>query len=35
MNRLKWAQDHKAMDWNQVIFSDKTTIRLNYIKGLL
>jgi transposase len=33
--RLKWAQDHKAMDWNQVIFSDETTVRLNSVKGLV
>ena len=35
MNRLKWAPDHKAMDWNQVIFTHETTIRLNCVKGLL
>ena len=35
MSRLKWAQDPKAMNWNQVSFSDETTIRLNCVKGLL
>ena len=35
MNHLKWACDHKAMNWKQVIFSDETTIRLICIKGLL
>ena len=34
MNRLKWAQDHKAIDWNQVIISNETTILLNCVKGL-
>ena len=34
-NRLKWAQHHKATDWNEVIFSDETTIRLNSVKGLV
>ena len=34
-NRLKWAQHHKAIDWNQVIFSDETTIRLNSVKELV
>jgi transposase len=33
--RLKWAQDHRATNWNQVIFSDETTIRLNSVKGLV
>ena len=31
----KWARDLTAMHWNQVIFSDETTIRLNCVKGLL
>ena len=31
-NRLKWAHDHKAMNWNQVVFTDETTIRLNCVK---
>ena len=35
MNRFQWVQGHKAMDWNQVIFSNQTTIRLNCVKGLL
>ena len=35
MNCLKWAQDHKATDWNQVILSDETIIHLNLGKGLL
>ena len=34
-NHLRWAQHHKATDWNQVIFSDETTIRLNSVKGLV
>ena len=34
-NRLRWAQHHKATDWNQVIFSNETTVRLNSIKGLV
>ena len=32
--RLQWAQDHQTMDWDQVIFSDETTIRLNSVKGM-
>ena len=35
MNHLKRAQDHKAIDWNQVISSNETIIRLNCVKGLL
>ena len=35
MNRFKWTQDHKVMDYNQMIFSDETTIRLNCVKELL
>ena len=34
-NRLRRAQHHIAIDWNQVIFSDETTIRLNSVKGLV
>ncbi|CAF4232706.1 unnamed protein product [Rotaria magnacalcarata] len=34
-NRLRWAQHHKATDWNQMIFSDETTVRLNSAKGLV
>ena len=34
-NRLKWAQDNKATNWEQMIFSDETTIRLNTVKGLV
>ncbi|CAF2082322.1 unnamed protein product, partial [Rotaria magnacalcarata] len=34
-NRLRWAQHHKATDWNQVIFSDETTVCLNSLKGLV
>ena len=30
-NRLRWAQHHKATDWNQVIFSDE----MNSVKGLV
>jgi transposase len=32
-NRLKWAKDHLSTDWNQVIFSDETTVYLNKAKG--
>lgn len=32
-NRLKWAKDHLSTDWDQVIFSDETTIYLNQVKG--
>ena len=35
INRLKWAHDYKAMDWNQVIFTDETTVRLNCVKGMV
>jgi transposase len=31
-NRLKWAEAHLATNWDQVIFSDETTIRLNQVK---
>ena len=34
-NRLKWAQEHQATNWDQVIFSDETTVRLNSVKGLV
>ena len=34
-NRLKWAQYNKATNWEQVIFSDETTIRLSTVKALL
>ena len=34
-NRLRWAQQHKATDWNQVIFSGKTAVHLNSVKGLV
>ena len=34
-NRLKSAQDNKATNWEQMIFSDETTIRLNTVKGLV
>ena len=34
-SRLKWAQDNNATNWEQMIFSDETTIRLNTIKGLV
>ena len=33
--RLKWALTHQDIDWNQVIFSDETTICLNSVKGLI
>ena len=32
---LKWAQGHKATNWEQVIFSDETNIRRNTVKGLV
>ena len=35
INRLKWAHDYKAMDWNQVVFTDETTVRLNCVKGMV
>ena len=35
INRLKWAHDYKAMDWNQVIFTDETTVHLNCVKGMV
>lgn len=31
-NRLKWAEEHITMDWDQVIFSDETTLYLNQTK---
>ena len=31
-NRLKWAKEHITMDWDQVIFSDETTLYLNLTK---
>ena len=34
-NRLKWAQDYEAANWDRVIFSDETTVRLNCVKGLV
>ena len=34
-NRLKRTQDNKATNWEQVIFSDETTIRLNTVKVLV
>ena len=34
-NRLRWAQQHKVTDCNQMIFLDKTTVRLNSVKGLV
>lgn len=33
--RLNWARNHGTMDWDHVIFSDETTIRLNSVKGCL
>ena len=35
INRLKWGDDYKAMDWNQVIFIDETTVRLNCVKEMV
>ncbi|CAF1258371.1 unnamed protein product [Didymodactylos carnosus] len=34
-NRLKWAREHQAANWDQVIFSDETTVRMNPVKGLV
>ena len=34
-NCLKWAQEHQAMNWDQVIYSDETTVHLNFVKGLV
>jgi transposase len=34
-NRLKWAQDHKNTNWDQIIFSDESTIRMNSVKGMV
>src|ERR1700722_16648611 len=31
-NRLKWAQ---ATNWDHVIFTDETTVRLNHVKGFV
>ena len=31
-DRLRWAQAACNIDWNQVVFSDKTTVRLNSLK---
>ena len=33
-NRLKWAQNNKATNCEQVIFSDEITIRLNIVKKI-
>jgi len=33
--RLKWAEDQTTTNWDQVIFTDETTIRLNSVKGLV
>ncbi|CAF1514028.1 unnamed protein product [Adineta ricciae] len=33
--RLEWALTHQDMEWDEVIFSDETTIRLNSVKGLV
>ena len=34
-NRLQWAQDHENTNWDQVIFSNETTIRMNSMKGMV
>ena len=31
-DRLRWAQATCVIDWNQVIFSDETTIQLDPLK---
>jgi len=31
-NRFKWAKGHKCTYWDQVIFSDETTMLLNQVK---
>jgi len=33
--RLKWAEDQRTTDWNQVIISDETSIRMNLVKELV
>ena len=33
MNRLKWAHKNVDTNWDQVVFSDETTIFLNRVKG--
>jgi len=33
--RLKWAEDHRTTNWDQAIFSDRSTIRLNSVKGFV
>lgn len=33
--RLEWAEDQRTTNWDQVIFSDETTIRMNSVKGLV
>ena len=35
MNHLKSTRDHETMDYNPVIFSDETTIRVSCVKGLV
>jgi hypothetical protein len=34
-NRLKWAQAQTATNWDHVIFTDETTVRLNHVKGFV
>lgn len=33
--RLKWVEDHRTTNWDQLIFTDETTIRLNSAKGFV
>lgn len=34
-NRLEWAQAQTATNWDHVIFTDETTVRLNHVKGFV
>ena len=34
-NRLQWAQDYENTNWDRVIFSDETTVRMNSVKGMV
>src|ERR1700733_5912993 len=33
LNRIKWAHKNINTNWDQVIFSDETTVFLNRVKG--
>ena len=34
-NCLKWAQDNKATNWEQMVFAEETITRLNTVKRLV